>query len=100
MDPVVRPLPHQQGHPFPRSSLAMPFGPPPLEPTRPNLEKVNHVLHGILSLLTWGMWLLVWAFIAICVSQNNGARMERYEREYEEWRHAYHAWQYSLPREY
>lgn len=25
--------------------------------------KINHWLHGILSLLTWGLWLIVWLIV-------------------------------------
>ena len=30
-----------------------------------NAEKVNHILHLILSILTGGLWLVVWIFLAI-----------------------------------
>jgi len=34
-------------------------------------NNINHVLHLILSLLTGGLWLIVWAFIMIFHSSDN-----------------------------
>jgi hypothetical protein len=27
--------------------------------------KINHVVHGVLSLLTFGLWLVIWALVAL-----------------------------------
>jgi hypothetical protein len=53
-------------------------------------------VHAVLSFLTAGFWLIIWACSAICVSQNNAARMRQYEEAHEQWRHDYYRWQYGL----
>jgi len=40
----------------------------------------NHVLHGVLSLLTLGLWLIVWFFIALVSNQRAGVRVDEYGR--------------------
>ncbi len=39
------------------------------EATFSKKSKVNHVLHAILSLLSGGLWLLVWAFLILFTSK-------------------------------
>jgi len=39
-------------------------------------QKVNHILHLILAVITGGFWLLVWIIVCISVSLEN-SRIER-----------------------
>lgn len=42
--------------------------------------KTNHVLHLILSLLTGGLWIIIW----IIVSSNNSAKIRKLDKLIEE----------------
>lgn len=43
-------------------------------PTPPKLKRVHHVAHAILSVVTGGMWLFVWAPLIVLVSRENKRR--------------------------
>jgi hypothetical protein len=39
-------------------------GPPPARPERPARRPTNHILHLLLSIVTAGFWLIIWAIAA------------------------------------
>lgn len=60
--------------------------PPP--PQRPRPQPCNHVLHLLLTLITFGLWAPIWLIIGIsCHSMNRGAE-ENYQRRLHEYNQA------------
>lgn len=47
-------------------------------------QKVNHILHFLLSIVTAGVWLIVWFFVALNVSSNKAALNKNLKKLYEE----------------
>lgn len=71
------PGPYGQGHgQFPQPYMYQPHQMNPMNPMNPmpqtiyvhNTRRVNHVLHLVLTLLTFGLWLPVWIILAIANS--------------------------------
>lgn len=58
-----------------------------LGPRHSQGRKPNHVLHGVLSLLTCGLWLWVWLVVAIVDPSRraSGAMPKRYTVMVDEW---------------
>jgi hypothetical protein len=69
-------------------------GPPPQPPREPRITQPTHVLHLLLSVFTVGLWLPIWALVALDASKTTRYEHERYEQEQVEYRAAYDAWQY------
>jgi hypothetical protein len=72
-------------------------GPPPTPPTAPRVHQPQHVVHLILSVLTFGFWLLIWGMAAMNASAANEQERKRYDDEqaryqvaYDEWLRRYH----------
>lgn len=68
-------------------------GPPPVRPEPPRDEQPAHILHLLLSIITGGIWILVWVLIGVNTSANNRAQRDRYESDLADWRIAYDQWQ-------
>ncbi|MDI2029860.1 hypothetical protein QFW96_14610 [Saccharopolyspora sp. TS4A08] len=50
----------------------------PLAPIQPEITHVNHLLHLVLSILTGGLWLIVWILLTINVKSENDRLQLRY----------------------
>lgn len=50
----------------------------PLAPVQPEIAHVNHLLHLVLSILTSGLWLIVWILLTINVKSENDRLQRRY----------------------
>lgn len=50
-------------------------------PQYPILEKPNHVLHLLLSVLTAGLWIIVWICCAVAVGGRNNDRIRWYNQQ-------------------
>jgi hypothetical protein len=68
-------------------------GPPPVRPEPPRDEQPAHILHLLLSIITGGIWILVWVLVAVNTSSNNRANRNRYDGDLADWRVAYDKWQ-------
>lgn len=55
------------------------------------------MLHLILTLITFGMWIFVWIAMVLVHEAGESSDRSRYNREYERYRHAYHQWQTGQP---
>lgn len=55
--------------------------PPPMLPVPPVYASTNHTLHLIISVLTCGLWLLVWPFVVLAVNASNRSKKSAYERQ-------------------
>lgn len=63
--------------------------PPPLAPLPPRHREPQHVVHLILTLLTFGIWLGAWVVAVLIAAAENAREQRRYEREVAEYRAAY-----------
>ncbi len=50
----------------------------PLAPVQPETTHVNHLLHLVLSILTGGLWLIVWILLTINIKSENDRLQRRY----------------------
>lgn len=55
--------------------------PPPIPPIPPTYVSTNHVLHLILSLLTCGLWVLVWPCVHVVNTMGNSSKRKEYEEQ-------------------
>jgi len=57
-----------------------------IEATKKDIDnqKVNHILHFLLSLFTAGIWLVVWFIIALSVSSTKSELNKKLKKLYEE----------------
>ena len=53
----------------------------PIPPLEPQIQKMSHLLHLVLTLLTAGLWLLVWIPLAAGINRANEKERQRYARE-------------------
>jgi len=60
----------------------------PKYPEPPRHRKTSNWIHGILTILTGGLWGIVWVTAAISAGSANTADRARYQREVRNW-HAY-----------
>lgn len=73
-------------------------------PIRPTYIQVNHLLHLILTIITFGVWGLVWMVITLSAANENSsldkryrdavARYQRYQAEMAEYQHK--MWMYQI----
>lgn len=70
-----------------------PLGLPPRPPPRPTPGRTNHILHLLLTLLSFGAWGIVWLFLAINQQTANRQAQERYERAANQYEIDYYNWQ-------
>jgi uncharacterized membrane protein len=70
-------------------------GPPPHRPIEPRYRSTTHLLHLILTILTFGFWAFVWVVVVLVVNGTNASKragheqaMARYERELWAWEEA------------
>lgn len=68
-------------------------GPPPARPEPPRDEQPAHILHLLLSIITGGIWILVWVLVGVNANANNRAMRARYTDDVAAWQAAYDAWQ-------
>jgi hypothetical protein len=69
------------------------LGPRPQRPTPPEMVQTSHVLHLILTVITFGMWAILWIIVAILNEQNNSAKRKRYNEQMVWYQGAYDDWQ-------
>lgn len=55
-------------------------GPPPRRPAEPLYYRTTHVLHLLLTLVSFGLWAIVWLILA----SSNDRKTARLRREYRE----------------
>lgn len=58
---------------------------PPERPTHPGPFKFNHVLHLLLTVLTMGLWIIVWALLYWHMHDRHKRRMETYAQAHRVW---------------
>lgn len=70
----------------PPGSADPPFGPqqwasmpPPVPPVEPYPLQANHVLHGVLTVLTCGAWAIVWIIVHRTTQQRNQRAKVNYQ---------------------
>lgn len=89
------PVPQQQ---YPQAHVPAP-GPPPMAPRTPIYVQTNHVLHLILSLITFGMWaLFVWPWLAIIHMISNSQKRRQYDEAFARYNYDYWLWQQGQQR--
>jgi hypothetical protein len=69
-----------------------PPGPPPLPPPPLELLRTSHILHLLLSIVTAGLWVFAWAFLAITNDNENRRRRKAHAAAVEAHRQAHWAW--------
>lgn len=75
-------------------SGSTPFvGPPPRPPREPEVHTASHVLHLLLSLITFGLWLPIWVIAAMNASGATAQDRRRYDDEMAAYIRDYDAWQ-------
>jgi hypothetical protein len=78
-------------------------GPPPARPEPPLPRQTNHILHLLLSIITAGFWLIIWAIAAQQTAGLNHQAEREYKEDLERWKQEYDAGQqryvtiYRLP---
>lgn len=65
---------------------------PPPAPRRPEPQKVNHLLHFFLGVFTFGLWWIMWLFIAISAGWQDEKAQSVFRRDYERWVQDYGQW--------
>jgi len=85
---------------YPELSQPVPVPtPPPIAPREPIYVQTNHVLHLILSLITFGMWaLFVWPWLAIIHIISNNQKRRQYDEAFARYNYDYWLWQQSQQR--
>jgi hypothetical protein len=73
-------------------------GPPPRRPLEPHYVQMTHVLHLLLTLLTCGLWGVVWFVLALVHGSRNGRLQSEYVQALARWEHDYWAWEESRRR--
>jgi hypothetical protein len=63
-----------------------PYQQAPKYPELPRHRETTRWLHGLLTIVTGGMWALVWIPLAIAANAANSADKRRYQRECAAWR--------------
>ncbi|TWF94392.1 hypothetical protein [Saccharopolyspora dendranthemae] len=51
----------------------------PVPPPQPVDKQVNHLLHLVLTLLTCGAWVIVWALLALIVGAENSQKQRHFQ---------------------
>lgn len=72
----------------PDQSSGPPSWMPPPIPIRPEIRRCNHILHLLLTLITFGVWAIVWILVAINRHVENRGVMDKYRRQvarYQAW---------------
>lgn len=80
-------------------------GPPPLPPTPPRLVDTMHVVHALITIFTFGLWIIVWFVVAQSNASSNARAtnqhaeaMARYHHDrwlWEQARRDYDMWRWS-----
>jgi hypothetical protein len=68
-------------------------GPPPVRPESPARQQTNHILHLLLSIVTAGFWIIIWAIAAQQTAALNHQAEREYREDLERWKQEYDAWQ-------
>ncbi|MBN9734488.1 MULTISPECIES: hypothetical protein [unclassified Pseudonocardia] len=48
-------------------------------------------------MITFGFWIIIWVIVSVQTDSSNRAAEQRFEDDYERWRHEYYAWQTGQP---
>lgn len=67
--------------------------PPPVPPIAPVQTTMNHTLHLILTLVSCGLWGLVWIGLCVTHSVTQKALRARYVRALAEYTHSHWLWE-------
>ena len=70
-----------------------PLGPPPRRPIEPRYRTTTHVLHLILTIVTFGLWAFVWLIVALVVNGTNDSKRAEYEQALARWEHDMWMWE-------
>ncbi|SNR37818.1 hypothetical protein SAMN06265360_10472 [Haloechinothrix alba] len=80
-----------------QSPKQAPLAPPPVPPVRPTPKKVNHLLHLVLTIITFGSWaIMVWPWWAIAINLSNSRAEREYEQKLAAYTRDYHLYQQGL----
>lgn len=64
------------------------MNPYPIPPVEPIYKETNHLLHFILTVITFGVWgVCCWWPVAMIVNSTNSSKRERYRRDLAEYHH-------------
>lgn len=72
--------------------------PPPIPPIAPTYKETSHILHLVLTLITCGLWALVWPLVHLVNVMNNKSKREHYEQRLNEYHHYTWTQQQQNPR--
>ena len=68
--------------------------PPPQPPWPPRMVRPNHPLHLVATLLTAGLWGLVWVMVWWSADARNNAEQDRYHRNWAAYQEALQEWRW------
>lgn len=66
--------------------------PPPERPREPEPYRCNHILHLLLSIITMGLWVIVWLITWAAQHDRHMLQVDRYRRAHEQWVSDYAVW--------
>ena len=67
----------------------------PIPPTRPEIRHANHLLHLVLTLITFGFWSPIWVCVVLLVNNGNSERNRAYQIAQQQYQYdlaAYQQW--------
>jgi hypothetical protein len=70
---------------MPDPNWNMPVQRPPKYPELPRHRETSKWIHGILTVITGGLWAVVWVTVAVSAGAANAADKARYQREVAAW---------------
>lgn len=68
---------------------------PPLPPMAPHYVNPQHIVHVLLTLFSFGLWLPIWMLCAWSAEKHNGRARAAYEQACLAHRQAYWHWQHG-----
>lgn len=66
--------------------------PAPVRPVEPSYIRINHLLHLTITVLTCGLWSLVWAMLGLLASLDNSTLRLEYQKTVQAYDVAYAEW--------
>ena len=67
--------------------------PAPTPPMEPVIRRTNHVLHLLLTLITFGMWIFVWPCVAVWNNHCNDRDRREYQVNLAHYHQIRHDWE-------
>lgn len=68
---------------------------PPPPPLEPRYQNPQHIVHVLLTLCSFGLWLPIWILCAYSAERYNSRARAGYEQAYLAWQQAYWAWSHG-----